>query len=468
MPIPVRKIKIQLEKAQPTQLTVDTLKQQLNSIGLTCPDSATDKLDGYIQDVKNTIPSGRVQSYGIFTPQEGENNQLAYRSEFDVESLVERGLGDEIVYRGLAPSSEGNWRPDGSAAGYTAELSTIQFPLHFDYLLSNKPGFGGIKNEQPTYADKYDTIDAIKQLFVQVGVNASATLVQGLDRQALESVLSNAIAPLNDQQAQDYDKTDSRAIFLVLNYDPDKTEADGIGVLTINWRLRIKDYKEKKTALKHDTTLDINCRSILYTDIAPLLSDYMFITSHFKERLFKVFNSARAIPIKPSKIEIFTTKPPANADTFLKSLPKIAKEDFVEVIVLYAPDLNNIGCLDNTDSPAQSTYSISVSEGFTFSTSQSFSIENSFEASIEFIKASTKIGFSLTFTEEWSEVKTETIEISVPSGQKAFTYQGYLRSVILRFNPSDRTYKYVEYGKLKTNVVKTTKTPLEDVQSLLP
>ena len=28
MPIPVRKIKIQLEKAQPTQLTVDTLKQQ--------------------------------------------------------------------------------------------------------------------------------------------------------------------------------------------------------------------------------------------------------------------------------------------------------------------------------------------------------------------------------------------------------------------------------------------------------
>jgi hypothetical protein len=135
------------------------------------------------------------------------------------------------------------------------------------------------------------------------------------------------------------------------------------------------------------------------------------------------------------------------------------------VIVLYSPDLDNIGCIDNTNSDASSTYSISLTKGFTFTTSQSFSLELSFEASAEIVKAGIKIGFNLTFTEQWSTSTTETIQFSVPSGKQAFTYQGYLLSAILRYNPADNTYKYTEYGKLKTNIVTTTRTAIEAASS---
>jgi hypothetical protein len=44
-----------------------------------------------------------------------------------------------------------------------------------------------------------------------VGLNASACVVAGIDKPSLSiAVLSNAISPLNDDQAKDYNKEDSR------------------------------------------------------------------------------------------------------------------------------------------------------------------------------------------------------------------------------------------------------------------
>jgi hypothetical protein len=466
MPIPVKRVPIQLNSSTPTALTPESLQEQLRNVGLTCPDTNLDQLEKHINEVKGQLPNGAVQTYGIYLPKQGEGDRVFYRSEFHINQLAERGYVGEVVYAGLQESSQGNWEPSDTGAGYSSELEYIQFPTHFDYLLNNKPGFTGVKDEQPPYSGKFDTVDAIKQLFVQIGTNASSILVKGLDKDSIESTLSNAIAPLQDTQVSDYDHTDSRVIYLVENYNPSTQECDGIGVLTIDWRLIIKDYKEKKSSLKHDTNLTITARAVLYSDLATLYADKAFVESHFKNKLFQVFNLLTpGIPVKPSKVEIFTALPPANKDTFDKSLPKIATENFVEVIVLYSPDLDNIGCIDNTNSDASSTYSISLTKGFTFTTSQSFSLELSFEASAEIVKAGIKIGFNLTFTEQWSTSTTETIQFSVPSGKQAFTYQGYLLSAILRYNPADNTYKYTEYGKLKTNIVTTTRTAIEAASS---
>src|SRR4029450_2933979 len=98
----------------------------------------------------------------------------------------------------------------------------------------------------PTYTGRYDTIDAVKTMFATVATDASATLIKGLDKSSIESVLSNAIAPLNDANAKNYNPgPDSRVIFLVENYNPSTQEADGIGVLSVWWDLTITDYKEK-------------------------------------------------------------------------------------------------------------------------------------------------------------------------------------------------------------------------------
>ncbi|RUR72797.1 hypothetical protein ACF3DV_16225 [Chlorogloeopsis fritschii PCC 9212] len=451
MPIPQRKVKISLNKTEPTKLTAEILQKQLASIGLTCIYTEKENLSASISEVKSKLPSGVIQTYGIKSYKQSEDGKAFYTNEFDGQFDV-----GSLSYNGLEKASEANWEPDSSALGYSTELEYIQFPSHFDYLVKNRSSFTGIKYQPTTYTGKFTSVDSIKSLFVNVGTIASASLVKGLDKDSIESVLSNAIAPINDANVQDYDVSDSRVIFLVENYNPETREADAIGVLTINWHLVIKDYKKKKDSLKHDTTLTIWSRSVLYDSIDALNADVEFVQSHFKNNLF-LFK----IPAKPSTVEIFPSLPPAIKDTFSKSLPKISKEDFVEVIVLYSPDLDNIGSLDNSNSDADTKYSKSVTSGFTFTASQSFSTELSFEASAEVVKAGFKIGFNITFTEQWSESTTETMEFTVPAGKKAFTYQGYLLAAILRYDPANDSYKYVDFSRFMTNILTTTRTPIE-------
>ena len=62
-----------------------------------------------------------------------------------------------------------------------------------------------------------------RAVFANVGTDASATLVKGLDKESIESVLTNAIAPLSDPNASNYDVSDSRVIF-------------GVGTTTLSLR----------------------------------------------------------------------------------------------------------------------------------------------------------------------------------------------------------------------------------------
>jgi hypothetical protein len=438
MAIPRRTIPISLTAASPTPLTVEGLKKQLTDIGLTCPASEEPKLEKYISEVKGEIPDGLVETYGILKP--------ATEKERRVPRLV----------TDLAEASTGNWEPDSTGFGYATILEYIQYGDHFDWLLANQPGFTGTVVKPPAYTGRYDTIDAVKRMFATVATDASSALIKGLNKASIESVLSNAIAPLNDANAQNYAPgPDSRVIFLVENYNPDTQEAAGVGVLSIWWDLTIKDYKEKKKNPQHDTTLTVRCRAVLYSSLDDMNRDYLAARTHFKENAFQ------AIP-RRSKVTIFDARPPATEDTFTKSLPKKATEKELQAIVLYAPNLQNVGSIDNTNSDTTTEYSKSVTSGFTFSTSQQLSVEASFEASAEVIKAGLKVGFSISFTEEWSESTTETMSFSVPPGKKAFTYQGYLMAQILSYDASSGVYTYKDVARFLTNILATSPVPLVD------
>jgi hypothetical protein len=106
-----------------------------------------------------------------------------------------------------------------------------------------------------------------------------------------------------------------------------------------------------------------------------------------------------------------------------------------------------------------------VTTGFTFSTSQTISAEAYFEASVEVVKAGFKVGLSISFTEQWSSSQTTEFSFSVPGGKKAFTYQGYLMSRILRFDASTGNYAYLpEVARFVTNILSTSDVPLVDQQ----
>lgn len=438
--IPPLRFPIDLSPATPTPVTVENLKKQLTDIGLTCPDADPDKLKAYISEVEQRLPGGAVQTYQILKPSKDPSLRIA-------------GLHDDYQ-----ESSTGNWEPDSTGLGYATTLEYIQQETHFDWLLGNQPGFTGVASNPPEYTGKYDSVSAVKEMFINVAVNASSTLIKGLDKASLQSVLSNAIAPLDDKNAANYDPgPQSRVIFLVEDYDPVKGDAKAVGVLTIWWNLTIKDYKEKKKSPLHDTHLTVKARSVLYSSVETMNADYLAARTHFKE------NSFLAIPPKPTQVKIFTARPPADEDTFRASLPKIATQDKLQVIVLYAPNLQNVGSIDNTSSDVTTTYEKSVTTGFTFSMSQQLSVEAYFEAGVEVVKAGIKIGLTFTFTEEWSTSTTETMSFAVPGGKKAFTYQGFLMAQILEYDAKSGAFAYKETARLLSNVLATSATPLESI-----
>jgi hypothetical protein len=443
--IPVRKVRVELKPQTPSPLTVETIKTQLNNLGLNCAHTDVHRLEQYRRDVEAAIPAGSLQSYGIQAPKTSKDGEITYGGLF---------RNRDARYIGLENVADGEWTPSGSGLGYLSELSTVIFPSHFRMLKDNRPTFTGAQTSERVSQERKTTVEAVKEMFIQVGYEASAALVDGLDRASLNAILSNAIAPLNEGNVKDYENSDSRVVYLVKNYDPVTQEAEAIGVLGIDWSLKIVDYKEKKKNPEHDTTLRITTRAVMYTDIPTLMGDVQFVRNHLRDSIFSF------IPPR-GKLEIFHTLPHPNEKTFYSGLPVLSKNEFAEVLILYAPNLESIGSIDNSTSKATTEYSKTVTSGFTFEMSQKIGVGAEFEAGIVLAKGKVTMNLELSFTEQWNESTSETSAFSVEAGEKCFMYQGYLLTRKLRYYPETNTYDYVNMeGRFLTDILKTSEEPI--------
>ncbi|MBF0110401.1 MAG: hypothetical protein HQL76_14635 [Magnetococcales bacterium] len=161
------------------------------------------------------------------------------------------------------------------------------------------------------------------------------------------------------------------------------------------------------------------------------------------------------------ELKIFDTLPAANETTFFAGIPSTNTSNEALAIILYSPNLQIVASLDNSHSDVTSTYQTSISQGFTFSTSQSISITSSVGVSIEIVTASVSTTFALSFTEQWSTTTTKTMSFSCPPGKKAFVYQGTLMSQVLKFNSGTNTYSWSGgAAKALTQVLVTSATPI--------
>ncbi len=338
-------------------------------------------------------------------------------------------------------------------------MEFIQVKDHFDWLVANRPGFPG-RLDQEKHIERYESVDSIKNFFANVTTDASASVIKGVNKETLNAAMHNAIDKLDDQNAKDYDKKDSRTIMLVDEYHETadgKGEADAIGVLTIEWHLVIKDYQVKKEALKHDTELTVSIRAVLYDNLDAMDTDLRALRAHFGGGGALGFYG---IPPRDNSVKIYTSLPPADHDTFIHSLPLVNKADYLESIVLYAPNLQLIGTVDNTNSSVATSFSKSVATGFSFSSTQSLSFKFGFEAGVVFAKASFSFTFSFSFTEQYSTTTTETVDFAVPAGEKAFLYQGTLRSRIIRYDPIKDKYEYKEESSFASSIFSTFAEPI--------
>lgn len=442
-PIPVPRVQVYLTEDSPSKITPEELQKELSGIGLSCKLARIENLKCYIKDTLQMFPDGTVQGYKIcrYNPVE--------ISEFIQNGCTRKLLSEVITDEDI----HANWKPTDTCP-YMAQLAAVGFPEHFDYLKNNYKTFAGVKSSN-TYKKNDTTVDAIKTQFVEIATNISSILINDMDKSLLEASLTKIIAPI-DPGESDYDSgIQNRSIFLVNGYDPSTSTCESIGVLNVEYHLFIKNYKEKKSA--HQTYhLDVTVRTSLYNDITQLMNEVMFIQAHLKGKMFFKGN----IPFS-TDIEIFESLPPANNNTFIKSLPlEQTENDIISVMVCYCPDLNNVGIIDNTGSDGSATYSKTITSGFSFTTGQKISAGAKYAAGALFTKAEFNVNLEISFTEQWNNSQSETITFSVPKGSKAYLYQGMLNCALLEYNIKTFTFEYKEMGVFQTNLIQTSPKPI--------
>lgn len=174
------------------------------------------------------------------------------------------------------------------------------------------------------------------------------------------------------------------------------------------------------------------------------------------------------MPFPPPRttFQLFDTQPAPTQSTFAAGIPGINTQQQSLSVVMFSPNLQMIASMDNTNSQVTSSYSVDVTTGFTFSSTQSFSITEEVGVNIEIVSEKTSVTFALSFTEQWSTSTSKTMSFSCPPGEKAFVYQGTLMSRILVFNPQDGSFAWNgDAARALTQVLVTSATPIGSAPS---
>ena len=447
IPFPKMPITLQVPKEGISRITPAELRKELAHIGLDCEKASEDNLRQYIDEIVGKLPKeGKAEGWGVLRSNmvPASMYKKVNTSNLDLLDVVQDLSAENQVFA--------NWEPTQGGSIYSTDLLTVGIPKAFDFLQKNYKGFAGQRSDNK-YSGKDSTIDAIKQTFLSVATNMSSALMTGVNQDMLQAALVHILEPVTS--TKDYDQVIDRFIFLVLDYNEKTKQCEGIGILHVRCHLVIKNYKEKKKS-GNTWNLDVEVRVALYSDPNELKKQVVYVTTHLKDQL--LFDNPMPFPVE---VKIYETLPPASEDTYTKSLPvKQTENDLMPVLVLYAPDLDNVGCLDNTESDCSATYSKTITSGFTFTAGQKLSAELSFEAGVVFAKAGMKVGLEISFSEQWNKSQSETTSFTLPGRTKAFLYQGKLKSAVLNYNTRTRTYSYGEKANFLTNMVKTTEKPI--------
>lgn len=243
------KMKFNLEKSNPTEMTVSNLKRQLTNIGLTCSLSDEENLKNYIDDVRLRIPQGTTSACFI-------------------------GLYD-VTNQQYASTSNADWTISDTAPQDTKKLKYLCKRTSFDLLKANQADFDGSLSLKNTTNRNYGTLNAIKKAFIDAAVDTSATLVNSLDPKNMESALTHMLSPITDENDSNYNTGYQEVHFIILkNYNENEDTVDAAGFLGVGWQLKISDYKEKKESLKHKTEFEIQSWSGFYQSWEDIDRDY--------------------------------------------------------------------------------------------------------------------------------------------------------------------------------------------------
>ncbi len=277
MPIPINpRIPIKLsDEKDPSKVTAENLKQELTNIGLTCPDTDIEKLESYIQDVLQQLPStGKARFFAITKPVHTNASEIRDGDGREINEprhiIVSKGTLSPLQTNVVIGDDLGGWEP--GAFTYHAELTTIV--CEYEKLCDKAPGFQNRSHRhKQEKSGRYENVKVIKDMFTSTGLGLSTLVFEGLKKDDVEAALVNVISEV-PTSAVHYDSTEDRFFCWGLNYDPVEQTVDALGVIHIDWNLKIDDYKEKKHSTEYNAKLSMTMTSVVYDDVATLESDY--------------------------------------------------------------------------------------------------------------------------------------------------------------------------------------------------
>lgn len=435
-----KKMKIELKSVSPTKITANELKEELNSIGLSCAHTEAERLEKYIEEVVSSFKKGKNQGFGTFRFPKSE-----YMNDLLIS--VENTCNNEFWSDNFKNLSINNEWEIIDPKDYAIDLATIVYSENFDFLKEHYNGFIGNKKDKTEIRETATPI-AIKDLFENIANELTSNLIDGVTPETTESFLAHIIQEM-PEESRDYYTSEERFMFLVKGYNPDSKECDSVGVISCKYEIKIEDYKSKKD--KHlSSQIHVEMRSFVSSD-----SDYIKKLAEYVRNNKKNTVQLSMLPFH-SDVKVFDTLPEANSDTFANSIPLESKNDIMSAMVLYAPDLENIGVLDNSDSDATSQYSKTITSGFTFSTTEKIGSNISYEIGCNIAKLGISVNMEMSMTEQWNESQSETISFTVPGRQKVYLYQCYIHAAVLYYDLKTFKYYYQESGRFLTNMVKTS------------
>lgn len=441
-----KRVPIKLESVIATKVTASDLKKELNSIGLTCAHTEEQQLEKYIQEVVSTFKGGVNQGFGTYKFR--DTNTMNAQTDF---SLIKdwKTFREAIV---IDLDIDNQWIINDSAGQYTVDLCTIGHSTGFDYLRDNYSGFPGNYGTKE-YDQKEPTVESIKTTFLALSTSLASALVEGIDEVTLESFMAHLIEGM-PKEVVDYEQNEERYMYIVNDYDSVSGDCKGIGIISMEFSIIIKNYKDKKDTYQN-CHFDLKMRTIFHTDADELHAEAEFVRMGLKKNLFR----CSQIPFSP-EVKVFDEFPIACEETFNYSLLLESKDKLMAALVLYTPDIENIGILDNADSSATSQYSKTITSGFTFSIAEKIGADISCEIGCEFAKMGVTLSMEMSMTEQWNESQSETISFTVPGGQRAYLYQYYVHAAILYYDLETFKFYYGPSGRFLTNEVRTSKTSL--------
>lgn len=474
--IPVKKkMKLDLKKATPSGYPISKLKAHLTDLNLTCKETTEESLREYKREVMESFRPGNKE---IFSLQKVENNRTfntaaLYRADGSYKNLKGKAFFHALGANALEET--GSWVLEDDAGGYRQELAVLVYPDHFDKLAKEHKGFfaGSSKKEERTINEP--TGQVIRDTFSNMALVVTGAIPGGITTEDLETLVSVILGKNQSTNIKDYEMDSVLYVFMVNGYDPKQGAATSVGGLSISYRIHIKNYTDKsdnKDGRYNDAEISITARFVSYSELDDMDRDLQWLTLKCRQ-LFMPENSAleicrvenqsmNDIPINPNKIVVYNKLPKAGTAVFKSGLPVTASGDYLDTMIFFCPDLENLGYVDNKDSDVATNYSKSVTVGFEKSIGTAISMETSMEMDLTVAKYGVKMGISMNMTSSWNESQTESISFTVEGRKEAYLYQGRMQSIILRFSPSDGSFQYIEDTRnvFLTNAIKTTEQPI--------